>query len=309
MQVLLGYLFLLNIIYLILILYVIVLVSIAFFTLLERKILGYIHLRQGPNKVIIKGFLQPVIDGLKLFIKENMFSFNVNKFLFSIFPFFSLFMILFIWQRFFFFNMDFLLNRFLFYILFSSLRVYAVIGSAWVSNSKYAILGCYRRVSQVVSYEVGLIFLIMLIRFFTKNFSFRALAIKSSIRHINLFGFIFILIVWVVVILAELNRAPFDFAESESELVSGFNIEFGGLKFAFLFLSEYGIMIYMSYLTVLVFLAVNLVYCVFVIALLVWVRGVFPRYRYDNLIHLNWKVFLPIILIFFAGVYEFMVFN
>lgn len=209
----------LSIIYLIIILYLIVLLSIAFFTLLERKILGYIHQRKGPNKVLLGGLLQPVIDGIKLFNKENNVSFNINKFLFSVFPFISLLIMILIWQRFFFLNLDFLLNRFLFYILFSSLRVYSIIGRGWVSNSKYAMLGCYRGVAQVISYEVGLIFLVIIIIFFVKNFSFRFLLEKSGIRHISLWGFIFMLVIWVVIILAELNRAPFDFAESESELV------------------------------------------------------------------------------------------
>ena len=299
----------LSIIYLIIILYLIVLLSIAFFTLLERKILGYIHQRKGPNKVLLGGLLQPVIDGIKLFNKENNVSFNINKFLFSVFPFISLLIMILIWQRFFFLNLDFLLNRFLFYILFSSLRVYSIIGRGWVSNSKYAMLGCYRGVAQVISYEVGLIFLVIIIIFFVKNFSFRFLLEKSGIRHISLWGFIFMLVIWVVIILAELNRAPFDFAEIESELVSGFNVEFGGLKFAFLFLAEYGSIIYMSYLTILIFLRKRLLYCVMIMLILVWVRGVFPRYRYDNLIYLNWKVFLPVILVLFISVYDYCVFN
>lgn len=287
-------------------LYLVVLLSVAFFTLLERKILGYIHFRVGPNKVFLIGLLQPILDGVKLFLKEGRIGFNINKLFYFMFPFLSLFIILVIWQSFCFLQLEFLLNRFLFFILFSTLRVYTVIGRGWVSNSKYSLLGCYRRVAQVISYEVGFVFLILLFTFFLGNYSYRFLIQKNGFRHILFFGFIFLFIIWFVVVVAELNRAPFDFAERESELVSGFNVEFGGLKFAFFFLAEYGRIIYMRYLTILIFMGINLLYCVFFIFTMVWIRGVFPRYRYDNLIYLNWKLFLPFILIFLCVIYFFI---
>lgn len=292
-----------------LILYVIVLLCVAFFTLLERKILGYMHIRVGPNKVFIVGLFQPVLDGIKLFIKESRRNFNLIKLLYFIFPFLSLFVILVIWQSFMFLQIDFFINRFLFFILFSSLRVYFTIGRGWVSNSKYSVLGSYRRVAQVISYEVGFVFLILVFCIFVRGYRFSRIVYKNIWSHLLFYGFLFIFIIWFVVILAELNRAPFDFAESESELVSGFNIEYGGLKFAFLFLAEYGRIIYISYLTIVIFVNIELLYCLIFICRIVWVRGVFPRYRYDNLMYLNWKIFLPVILIFLTGIYFFVLLN
>lgn len=154
-------------------------------------------------------------------------------------------------------------------------------------NSKYSVLGCYRGVAQVVSYEVGFVFLIIVFCFFVSRYSYNYILQKNTLRHILFYGIMFVFVIWFLIILAELNRAPFDFSERESELVSGFNIEFGGLKFAFLFLSEYGRIIYMSYLTIIVFFCIKIYYSVIFIFIIVWVRGVFPRYRYDNLIYLN----------------------
>uniref|UniRef100_A0AAU6PCM8 NADH-ubiquinone oxidoreductase chain 1 n=1 Tax=Euseius sacchari TaxID=3061191 RepID=A0AAU6PCM8_9ACAR len=294
---------------LILILYIIVLLSVAFFTLFERKILGFVQIRKGPDKVFFKGILQPVLDGLKLFLKENSVGFNIMKLVFMSFPFFSLFIMLMIWQSFVYQSYEFLFNSFMFFILFSTMSVYGVIGSGWVSNSKYAMLGSYRGVAQLISYEVCFIFLILSFCFFVKNYSYNFYLNKMVFSHILFYGFSFLFIVWFVVILAELNRSPFDFAESESELVSGFNVEYGGLKFAFLFLSEYGSMIYLSYLTMVLFISSFFLSCVGVMFMMVWVRGVLPRYRYDNLMYLNWKFFLPFVLFFLLYMYLFMVFT
>ena len=282
--------------------------SIAFFTLIERKVLGYKQLRYGPNKVYIKGISQPLLDGLKLFLKENRFNFNINLLFFLLFPILSLLFMLLIWQSYVFIIIDFLVNRFLFFIMLSRLSVYTIIGRGWFSNSKYAILGCYRRVAQVISYEVGLVFLIIIIIFFSKNYRFRINVDKNIISHFLFFGLFVIYVIWLVIVLAELNRAPFDFAERESELVSGFNIEYGGLKFAFLFLSEYGSMIFISYLTILIFFQDFLLCCILIIFIILWVRGVFPRYRYDNLMNLRWKMFLPVILFFLTLVYLYIYF-
>lgn len=279
--------------------------SIAFFTLIERKILGYNQLRCGPNKVYILGVFQPLFDGIKLFMKENSFNFNINLFFFIVFPIISLSIMLLLWQSYVFFRIDFLINRFLFFVLFSRIRVYIIIGRGWFSNSKYAILGSYRSIAQVISYEVGLVFLLIIIIFFFKSYSFSLNVCKSFLSHFLFFGIFFIFLIWFVIRLAELNRAPFDFAERESELVSGFNIEFGGLKFAFLFLSEYGRIIFISYLTILIFINNKIENCLLIIFLILWVRRVFPRYRYDNLINLSWKIFLPVILFSLIFIYMF----
>nr|AJV88750.1 NADH dehydrogenase subunit 1 [Euseius nicholsi] len=280
--------------------------SIAFFTLFERKLLGYIQMRKGPNKVIMFGVLQPVLDGMKLFMKESSSNFNLIKLLYFIFPFLSLFVMLVIWKFYVFAIMDFFLNSFLFFILFSSLSVYFTMGSGWVSNSKYSVLGSYRSVAQVISYEVGFVFLILVLIVFLLKYSFSSIMSKYDGVIYYFMGFMFIFIIWFVVILAELNRAPFDFAESESELVSGFNMEYGGLKFAFLFLAEYGYMILMAYVTMLMFFNEWFIWMIFIMIYMVWVRGTFPRFRYDMLMYLNWKIYLPIILMMFVILYSIM---
>uniref|UniRef100_UPI0030FE6F48 NADH dehydrogenase subunit 1 n=1 Tax=Neoseiulus chebalingensis TaxID=3061192 RepID=UPI0030FE6F48 len=287
---------------------IMVLLSIAFFTLFERKILGYLQLRLGPSKMSVKGILQPIIDGLKLFMKESYLGLNLSKFMYSGFPFFLLLLMLLFWLSFIYAKVDYLKHSMIYVILVSSLGVYGVMGSGWSSNSKYALLGAYRSVCQVISYEVGMVFIIMLFFIYLKSYSMSLLLKVHFFSHYFFFGFLFMFLIWVVTILAELNRSPFDFSESESELVSGFNIEYGSLKFAFLFLSEYGNMIFMGLLSVYIFFMNEISYLLIVLLLMVWVRGSFPRFRYDNLMYLSWKVFLPLILLFYFYVYLMVVF-
>lgn len=272
---------------------------IAFFTLLERKILRLRQLRLGPNKLLFLGIFQPFADGLKLFLKENKKEFNLNIIYYKFFPYLGLVLILIYWII---FNKNFIENfifRIIFFILVSSVRIFPIIGRGWASNSKYALLGAYRSISQVISYEVGIIFLLICFFLIIKNFRIIFLNSKNIFRLYLIFGNLVLFFLWTTVIIAELNRAPFDFAEGESELVSGFNVEYGSLKFAFLFLREYGNIIFISYLTTLIFFKINYFYIIIIIIIIVWIRAVFPRFRYDNLIYLNWKIFLPLILLFF----------
>nr|ACS15273.1 NADH dehydrogenase subunit 1 [Phytoseiulus persimilis] len=280
--------------------------SIAFFTLFERKLLGYIQMRKGPNKVIMFGVLQPFVDGIKLFMKENYSNFNSNKYLFNLFPVFSLFNMMMLWFVYKFEIMEFMMFSVIYFMMISSISVYWIMGSGWVSNSKYALLGAYRSMAQVISYEVGMVFIIMTLIMMTMNYNFNKFMSMNDKGIYLCFGFMLFFFVWLVIILAELNRAPFDFAESESELVSGFNVEYGSLKFAFLFLAEYGNMILMAYVTMLMFFNEWFIWMIFIMIYMVWVRGTFPRFRYDMLMYLNWKIYLPIILMMFVILYSIM---
>nr|AXS65550.1 NADH dehydrogenase subunit 1 [Tenebrionoidea sp. 18 KM-2017] len=298
-----------------LILFVCVLVGVAFLTLLERKVLGYIQIRKGPNKVGYCGILQPFGDAIKLFSKEQTFPFmsNLNIYYFS--PVMNLIFSLFLWS-----SMPFLsvLLNFNFSILFflsvSSLSVYTVMMAGWSSNSNYAMLGSLRAVAQTVSYEVSLSLVLM---------SFIYLILSMNLvdfliyQYYMWFFFLFLplSLVWVISSLAETNRTPFDFAEGESELVSGFNVEYSSGGFAFIFLAEYSSIIFMSMICVILFLGGSLnswfffLKIVFMSFFWVWVRGTLPRFRYDKLMSLAWKSFLPISLnfiLFFFGLKVFV---
>nr|WJN56901.1 NADH dehydrogenase subunit 1 [Neoseiulus californicus]WKV28871.2 NADH dehydrogenase subunit 1 [Neoseiulus californicus] len=273
----------------------IVLLGIAFFTLFERKLLGYIQLRKGPNKVILKGIFQPIVDGVKLFLKNESYLFLSKKIFF--FPFFMLLMMMMYWLIFKFFYISIFNYSIIYFMAVSSISVYGVLGSGWCSNSKYGLLGAYRSVAQMVSYEVGMVFMLMFISIFVLSYSYEVFTSNSNLSHFLLFGGSLMNLIWFIIILAELNRAPFDFSESESELVSGFNVEFGGVKFAFMFLGEYGNMLFMSYFTANLFMGSIMFFMLMYMFMMIWVRGVFPRYRYDNLMYLNWKVFLPCVMV------------
>lgn len=277
----------------------IILVSVAFFTLIERKILGRIQTRKGPNKISFQGVLQPISDAFKLFFKESNFNYSINKIIFQQAPSLILIITLIIWLTFSFSFIEIFKFRIIYIILISRLSVYGILLSGWSSNSKYSLLGAYRRIAQVISYEVGIIFLIITFFISSKNFNIINLTIKNIESHLTVFGIIFIFIIWIIVILAELNRAPFDFAERESELVSGFNIEYGSLKFALIFIAEYGNMLFISYITIILFFYTNYFFILTIIIIIVIVRGAYPRHRYDILIRLNWKQILPFLLIFF----------
>nr|YP_011009683.1 NADH dehydrogenase subunit 1 [Hygia opaca]WPV77675.1 NADH dehydrogenase subunit 1 [Hygia opaca] len=292
--------FLLN--YLIMIIFI--LISVAFVTLLERKVLGYIQLRKGPNSVGIIGLLQPFSDGIKLFFKEQTYPYMSNYIIYYLSPIFMLILSFSLWLLF-----PYIINTYnfdlgvLFFLCCSGMMVYGIMLSGWSSNSKYALLGGLRSVAQTISYEVSMSMIILCFVIFIFSFNFIDFFIYQSVWFIFLSLPLFFC--WLSSCLAETNRSPFDFAEGESELVSGFNIEYSGGGFAFIFLSEYMNIIFMSLLTVIMFLGCDLYSIffyfksVFIIFWFIWVRGSLPRFRYDKLMNLTWKVFLPVSLNYF----------
>nr|QDI93867.1 NADH dehydrogenase subunit 1 [Tuxedo nicholi] len=298
-----------------LILLIFVLVAVAFVTLLERKVLGYIQLRSGPNSVGFMGILQPFSDGVKLFFKEQTFPFKSNIMVYYYTPIFMLILSFVLWLLFpYFINIFSFDYGFLFFLCCTGLGVYGVMLCGWSSNSSYALLGCIRAVAQTISYEVSmaLIIICMMIYVFSYNF------VDFMYFQFNVW-FVFIsfplFFCWLSSCLAETNRSPFDFAEGESELVSGFNVEYSSGGFAFIFLAEYSNIIFMSLITCVFFLGCDLysfmfyLSWVFIIFWFVWVRGTLPRFRYDKLMYLSWKIFLPLslnYLLFLVGVYFYM---
>nr|ALQ12085.1 NADH dehydrogenase subunit 1 [Asclepios apicalis]WPW47398.1 NADH dehydrogenase subunit 1 [Asclepios apicalis] len=294
---------------------IMILLSVAFVTLLERKVLGYIQLRKGPNKVGYMGLLQPFSDGLKLFFSEQSYLYMSNFIIYYFSPVFMLSLSFSLWLLF-----PFLVNvynfnlGFLYFLCCTSLGVYGVLMCGWSSNSNYSMLGSLRCMAQTISYEVSMSMILLCLILFVYGFDLVLFYYYQNYIWFLFFSFP-LFFCWVSSFLAEVNRSPFDFAEGESELVSGFNVEYSSGGFAFIFLSEYMNIIFMSMLTVVFFLGCNLnsfmffLKLVFMIFLVIWVRGTLPRFRYDKLMYLTWKVFLPISLnyfIFYMGYIIFM---
>nr|YP_010713319.1 NADH dehydrogenase subunit 1 [Lychas mucronatus]WDA95771.1 NADH dehydrogenase subunit 1 [Lychas mucronatus] len=279
---------------------IMILVSVAFITLLERKILGYIQIRKGPNKVGILGIFQPFSDAIKLFVKEISFLENYNFFPFLFSPIFSIFIALILWILFpsLFSYLDMKWGV-LFFLCCSSLSVYPLLSAGWSSNSKYATLGAYRGVAQTISYEVSFALIILSILIIISTFNFMEI-LKfqfSSWLSLTLLPLFFI---WFSSCLAETNRTPFDFTEGESELVSGFNVEYMSSGFALIFMAEYANIIFMSVLTSILFFGGSFLFLKTLLfsSLFIWVRGTLPRFRYDKLMFMAWKMYLPITLNF-----------
>nr|YP_010596148.1 NADH dehydrogenase subunit 1 [Polididus armatissimus]WAJ48480.1 NADH dehydrogenase subunit 1 [Polididus armatissimus] len=290
---------------------IMVLVAVAFTTLLERSVLGYIQLRKGPNKVGFMGLLQPFSDGIKLFFKEQNYPSYSNFLIYYFAPVFMLMLSFILWVLF-----PYIVNVFnfnfgvLFFLCCTGMGVYGVLLSGWSSNSNYAFLGGLRAVAQTISYEVSMALIMICMLLFIMSFN-----LIDFMKYQEYIWFIYfsfpLFFCWFSSCLAETNRSPFDFAEGESELVSGFNVEYSSGGFAFIFLSEYMNIIFMSLLTCIMFLGCNLyslsffLKLTFVVFMFIWVRGSLPRYRYDKLMHLTWSVFLPLSLsyiLFFSGV-------
>nr|WKU83831.1 NADH dehydrogenase subunit 1 [Brachypalpus oarus] len=276
-----------------------VLVSVAFLTLLERKVLGYIQIRKGPNKVGLMGIPQPFCDAIKLFTKEQTYPLLSNYISYYFSPIFSLFLSLLLWMSMPFFIKLFSFNLgLLFFMSCTSLGVYTVMIAGWSSNSNYALLGGLRSVAQTISYEVSLALILLSFVFLINAYN-----MLNFYYYQMYLWFIFLLyplvFVWLIISLAETNRTPFDFAEGESELVSGFNVEYSSGSFALIFLSEYASILFMSMLFSLIFLGGDVFNFFFYLKLMfisfvfIWVRGTLPRFRYDKLMYLAWKVFLP----------------
>lgn len=285
-----------------LVLVIIVLVAVAFVTLLERKILGYSQLRKGPNKVGLAGVPQPFNDAIKLFTKEMVLPDFSNKKIFLISPRVALCLSMFVFIRIPFReeNLSLGLSIVLIYIVLR-INIYPSILSGWGSNRKYAIIGALRGVAQTISYEVRLALVILFYLALASSFSLEELVASNNYWN-KLIIFIPLGGVWLISCLAETNRTPFDFAEGESELVSGFNIEYGRVGFALIFMAEYGRIIFMSVLFSMFFLSPSANFlpsyliCTSLVFFWVWVRTTLPRYRYDMLINLIWKSYLPITL-------------
>nr|ALO70872.1 NADH deshydrogenase subunit 1 [Rybaxis sp. 1 EF-2015] len=295
----------------IIIMIICVLIGVAFLTLLERKILGYIQIRKGPNKVGFMGMVQPFSDAIKLFSKESIYPLMSNYLIYYFCPIFSLFISLFMWMCI--PMMSYLISfnySMLFFLCLSSLGVYSIMIAGWSSNSNYALLGSVRSIVQTISYEVSLMIIIL---------SFLLMILSLNIMDLMLYQmniwFLFLCfplsLMLFVSMLAETNRTPFDFAEGESELVSGFNVEYSSGGFAMIFLSEYSSILFMSLMCSMLFIGGNYFSFTFFLKisimsfLWIWVRGTLPRFRYDKLMYLAWKSFLVVslnYLFFYMGV-------
>nr|QGZ09956.1 NADH dehydrogenase subunit 1 [Eisenia nordenskioldi nordenskioldi] len=281
---------------------ILALLAMAFYTLMERKFLGYFHLRKGPNKVGLMGLPQPFADAIKLFVKEQANPTPSNQMPFLFAPTMGLVLSLMLWIIYPHSHQSFFLQfSVLYFLCVSSMNVYTTFLAGWSSNSKYALLGALRGVAQTISYEVSmsLILLAALIILATMDFSKMQLTSWIALMFIPLF------MLWFITNLAETNRTPFDFAEGESELVSGFNVEYSSGLFALIFMAEYANILMMSLFTSLIFFSTPLplivdmmliTQTIMLATLFVWIRATYPRMRYDHLMNLTWKSFLPLSL-------------
>jgi NADH-ubiquinone oxidoreductase chain 1 len=277
-----------------------VLLGLAFFTLIERKVMGYVHFRKGPNKLFYFGLLQPIRDAIKLFNKEFLKVSKINFFIFLFSPLFGLFLMFILWLVYLrVFGVFGSLFSLLYIFGMMRLGVYFLLGCGWSSGRKYSLLGGFRGVSQTISYEVVIIFFIMLFIYFI-GFYDLGWFFYFQIGIWFLFLRFTILLGWLYVCLAELNRRPFDFSEGESELVSGFNVEYRGGLFSFIFICEYGMILFFGFFTVSIFFgSVDFFFkIVFFCLFIVLIRCGYPRYRYDFLMYGAWKYLLPFILCF-----------
>nr|AAL10173.1 NADH dehydrogenase subunit 1 [Lanthanotus borneensis] len=285
-----------------------ILVAVAFLTLMERKILGHMQLRKGPNIVGPYGLFQPIADGIKLFIKEPIRPTYASPTLLIATPMLALFLAMLIWAP---MPMPHALANLnlglLFILAISSMSVYSILWSGWASNSKYALIGALRAVAQTISYEVTLGIILLSTLILVGGFTMQLLSMTQKHTWLLMTSWP-LMMMWFISTLAETNRAPFDLTEGESELVSGFNVEYAAGPFALFFLAEYTNIIMMNALSCILFLnpgttespelfTINLMLKTLLLSMcFLWVRASYPRFRYDQLMHLLWKQFLPLTL-------------
>ncbi|MBI5439264.1 MAG: NADH-quinone oxidoreductase subunit NuoH [Nitrosomonadales bacterium] len=295
-----------------------IMLTVAYLTLAERKVIGYMQIRIGPNRVGPYGLIQPLADGIKLLFKEIIVPTGSSKFLFVLAPIMALAPALAAWAV-----MPFSegmalanLNAGLLYLLaMTSLGVYGIIIAGWASNSKYAFLGAVRSAAQIVSYEIAMGFALVCVLMASQSMNLGDI-VRGQQGSLGLLNWYFIplfpmFIVYLISGVAETNRAPFDMAEGESEIVAGFHVEYSGMAFALFFLAEYANMILIAFLTSVMFLGGWLSpvpflpdsfiwllgKAAFILFLFLWFRATFPRYRYDQLMRLGWKIFIPLTII------------
>lgn len=299
------------------------LLSIAFFTIAERKVMASMQRRRGPNVIGFWGSLQAFSDGLKLLLKEIIIPIKSNWVLFLAAPVWSLLIGILIWIFIPFYDLNYITNfdySLLIVYAVSSVGVYAIIGAGWTSNSKYALLGGLRSAAQLISYEVSIALLILPVAAISNSFNIIEIVYKQNLYTWYIIPLLPVSVIFLISILAETNRAPFDLPEAEAEIVAGYNVEYSSMTFAMFFLAEYSNMLWLSSIFILLFLGgwlspikwINdsiiwfIIKTLIISFIIIHIRASYPRYRYDQLMSLGWKIFLPFSIGYFLFIIGFL---
>jgi NADH-quinone oxidoreductase subunit H len=300
----------------------------AFFTLGERKLMGSIQRRKGPDVVGFWGLLQALADGLKLLLKEFLIPSKSSIGLFVLGPCLVFFLALSTWVVL--PHSPFFLTNFIFYsgvyvYILAGLNVFGLLFSGWASNSRYAFLGGMRAIAQMISYELIFGGINMCIFLFAQTFNYSEIILMQQFTVFFIFPLFPLFLIFLIVMLAETNRTPFDLAEAEAELVAGYNVEYSAMTFALFFLGEYANMLFLSFIGIILFLGgytifsegllsqffvsfIFLVKCSVFFIFFIWIRATLPRYRYDQLMEFGWQCLLPFIFSFFLLLLSFLIF-